>query len=160
MKISFSKILNITLIGIIVVMVSSSYVEGTTAGTATDPLVTLNYVEDRLMSLNARIDERFEALESKEGSSSNGLLAYEVLDVKIGTVINLEENTQVILRAGEAIAIAGVGGGLSDLTVGQDLKTGEYLTKNHLLLIPRTDGRGIKMITDGFVMVSGGYTIE
>ena len=162
MKKSFSNILNVVLIGVIVLMASSSSSEGASyydAGSATDPIVTQSYVEERISALNASIDARLKVLEENP-SSTGGMVAYEVVEVQAGQIIHLEANTQFILRAGEATAIAGVGGGLSDLTTGLDLKTGDALSKNHLLLIPKSDGRGVKMGTYGWIMVSGEYSIK
>lgn len=164
MKKSFSNILNIVLIAVIFIMVASSVSNGASyseAGSATDPLVTLSYVEERIALLNANFEERIKNLENNKSSiQASSMMAYEVVEVHAGQTINLEANTHFILRAGEATAIAGVGGGLSDLTIGVDLKTGDVLTKNHLLLIPKSDGRGVNMSTYGWVMISGEYSIQ
>lgn len=151
--------MNLVLIVIIMILITMNFAAGSNPGTATDPIVTQSYVEGRLNALNESIDERLQALEN--GSSDSGAsLFFEVFSLEAGQTLYLEANTQVILRSGEATAIAGQGGGLSDLTEGYDLATGQNITKNHLLLIPRSDGRGLLMQTFGWVMVSGDYRIE
>ena len=50
--------------------------------------------------------------------------------------------------------------GVSDLTSGIDLMTGMQVETNHLLLVPRDDGRGILVSTEAWVMVRGDYIIE
>jgi len=41
-----------------------------------------------------------------------------------------------------------------------DLMTGSQVVTNHLLLVPRNDGRGITAVTDIWVMVRGTYTVQ
>lgn len=152
---SISTKINLVLIIIILLMLTSMFSSGVNynAGSASDPIVTQSYVESRIEALNASIDEK---LEQNKGAS----LQFAVLQVFEGETIHLEGNAQFILRSGQATAIGGEGGGLSDLTTGLDLATGDNVSKNHYLLVPKTDGRGVQMITMGWVMISGNYTVE
>ncbi|MBN2795958.1 MAG: hypothetical protein JXR88_11170 [Clostridia bacterium] len=159
MKNRRSVSLNLILIIIILILLTSNFAAGSNPGTATDPIVTQSYVEGRLAALNKSIDERLKALESNS-SGSGASLQFQVFSLEAGQILHLNGNTQFILRSGEATAIGGQGGGLSDLTTGIDLGTGENITKNHLLLVPKTDGRGVTMKTFGWVMVSGDYSVE
>lgn len=153
--------INLVLIIIILLLMTGGVATGANPGTTSDPIVTQSYVEGRLNALNASIDERLTALEERPaGTSDGGTQAFAVEQVFTGQIIHLEANSLFILRAGLATAIAGPGGGLSNLTDGFDLATGESLTKNHLILTPKSDGRGVQMTSDGWVMISGGYTIE
>ena len=70
------------------------------------------------------------------------------------------EGTQFILRSGSATAIDNGANGVSDLTAGKDLSGGTAVEKNHLLLVPRADGRGISCSTKCYVMVLGEYTLQ
>ncbi len=81
------------------------------------------------------------------------------LALKAGEKLIGKSGTQVILRSGEATAIDNGQNGVSDLTTGTDLRTGNKVGQNHLLLIPREDGRGIAATTEVWVMVMGSYTI-
>lgn len=162
MKKSFSNTLNIVLVGIIIIMAGSTTASGASysdAGSSTDPLVTLSYVEERIESLNSSLDARLKALESNSGSGGEAV-SYKVVKVNEGQIISLEANAQFVLRTGMATAIAGQGGGLSDLTTGINLSTGDSVALNHLLLIPQSDGRGVEMNSNGYVMISGGYSIK
>ncbi len=147
-KISFS--LNILLITIILLLVSFNLVSGDnyTVGSETDPVVTKSYVDNAISKIQ------------QGGGGSSSSVKFEVIKVSKDNVITLEENALLIVRAGETSAIASEQGGLSDLTTALDIKTGEQVELNHLILIPRTDGRGIKMKSDGYIMVSGGYSIK
>jgi len=90
-------------------------------------------------------------------------LKYEVVEVEAGQKIIFKESSEVILRSGKALAIAGKNGdGLADITTDSDknnLVTDDIVPPNHLLLVSRDDGRGLKAITKLYVLVKGSYTI-
>ena len=97
---------------------------------------------------------------SSEESGASGPLVFTVVEVPEGGRLIGEMGTEMILRAGTAVAIDNGADGITDLTSGQDLKSGESVVRNHMLIIPRADGRGISCSTHCYVMVKGGYTIE
>lgn len=142
------------------------------AGSQTDPIVTKSYVEKRIVELEKKIAEanklqieqqistvqgQLELLLKNSGSASS---EFTLLQAKGEDVITLGDNSQFILRAGTAVAIAGAGGGISDLTKGTDLGTNQDVIKNHLLLCPKNDGRGIKIMSDSWIMIKGTYQIQ
>ncbi len=71
-----------------------------------------------------------------------------------------DASAEIILRSGTATAIAGASGGVADITAGRDLSTGTEITKNHLLLVPVDDGRGIRCTSTCYVMVKGDYKLQ
>ncbi len=107
---------------------------GIDPGTAEDPLVAKSYLDQ--------------------------LVRLQVLELEAGAVLRGEAGTEMVLRAGRAAAITTPQGGISDLTAGRDIQAGEAIPANHLLLIPRSDGRGLKALTDIVVLVRGGMTLE
>lgn len=163
--------------GICVLLVSGISIAGLgDAGTQTDPLVTKSYVEKRLIEIEKKITDaaavqtsqqvataktQLETLikASNTGGANTSTGDFSLIQVKSGDAIIMGENAQFVMRAGLATAIGGQGGGLSDLTAGKDLKNGENLETNHLILIPKNDGRGIKMTYDGWLMIKGSYQI-
>ena len=78
-----------------------------------------------------------------------------------GDAIYAVSSCEIILRANDVICIApDETQGIADLTSGSEIYNGMRLTKNHLCLIPRGDGRGILATSNSvFVMVRGEYTI-
>lgn len=84
----------------------------------------------------------------------------QVVTVPAGKTLIGQAGAEFILRGGRATAIASANGGLSDVTDARDIRQGENVIANHLLVIPRTDGRGLKALTDLFVMVRGAYEIK
>lgn len=103
-------------------------------GSEDDPLVTRSYVED--------------------------MMTFKVVEVPQGKEIICGGGTEIILRAGKALAIDSSMGGLSDVTSGEDLRSGREIMGNHLLIVPRDDGRGLKASGDIIVMVRGPYYIK
>ena len=84
---------------------------------------------------------------------------WQVVQVPAKTTVVGETGTEMILRSGSATAVDNGKNGISDLTGGKDLRMGQSITLNHLLLIPGSDGRGIKTVGMCFVMINGGYTL-
>jgi hypothetical protein len=125
------------------------------AGSETDPLISLSYLEQRISEVKKYVDDK---ISGSNNSNSNKL---EVIELKSGQKIIGREGTEFILRSGKAIAQVSDLGGISDVTEGVDLKEGENIPRNHQLIIPRDDGRGLVIIEDStFILVRGEYIIE
>jgi len=151
-----NKILTLVLVSLIVLM-SLSFTE---PGTDSDPLITLTYFESRYDVLKAYVDENFVNKADEVQVEAPAYKFIVVGPVSAGTKIILGDSAEFILRAGRATAIGNGINGLSDLTTGIDVGTGEEVQLNHHLLSPRDDGRGVTAITDGvYVMVKGVYSI-
>lgn len=116
-----------------------------TPGSEGDPVVTKSYVDSQIAQVKG------------SGAASN---TYVVVQVSAGQKLLGKGGTELILRSGEATAIDNGANGVSDMTAGKDLMTGQSVGQNHLLLVPKDDGRGIQAITDLFIMVRGSYTIQ
>jgi hypothetical protein len=82
--------------------------------------------------------------------------------IHIGTNLIGDAGTEIILRysSSSTNAITSDLGGLSDITAGVDLANGEAIPKNHLLIIPRSDGRGVSVNEYAIFMVRGSYTVN
>ncbi len=129
------------------------------AGTASDPVVTKSYVDDLVKELRAEMEKSSSGSASATPASSDGA-TFIVVEVQAGQSVIGKEGTEMVLRSGSATIIDNGAVGVSDLTAGADLMSPKAVTKNHLLLIPRDDGRGIKCNTHAYVMVKGGYTVQ
>ncbi len=112
----------------------AAFGSASTPGSSDDPLVSKSYVD--------------------------AALSYEVVHVMAGQSIIGGAGTEMILRSGEATAIDNGANGVSDITSGADLMSGTKIETNHLLLVPRADGRGILTSTECYVMVRGEYTLK
>jgi len=112
----------------------SASAAGTTPGTDADPLVSKSYVDQYVQWLP--------------------------IMVKAGQTLAAEGGTELVLRSGKATAVESGGAGLADVTSAKDLLRGVNVPLNHLLLVPRTDGRGLKAVVDSWVLVRGAYAIQ
>ena len=123
----------VAVLSVLLLAGAAVWAAGGAPGSEEDPVVSKSYVDGRTA---------FSAVELAEGQKL------------IGT-----GGTEIILRSGEATAIDNGVNGISDLTAGSDLMSGDAVGLNHLLMVPRADGRGITALTDAWVMVRGEYEI-
>lgn len=128
------KIIVIVISIVLILGISVAFGAVSTPGSETDPVVTKSYVD--------------------------GKVSYKPVRLETGQKLIGDEGTEVILRSGEATAIDNGSNGISDITAGKDLMTGNTVAANHLLLIPRKDGRGIAVSTEAWVMIRGNYTVQ
>ena len=84
------------------------------------------------------------------------VVPFEVYFAPEGSTIIFEAGVEFILRSGEATVVAGPNG-LANLTAGHDVQNGQTIYRNHLLLTPVTDGRGVHFTTGAWFMIRGNY---
>lgn len=143
---------NVIIIGLAILIFAFFAIESNASSEITsDPLVTLSYLEQRIEAFKVYVDN------NSQGTAATNA-KFEVVEVKAGqTVIFTDASVEFILRSGDATAVASENGGLADLTAGVDLLTGDSIKKNHLMLIPRNDNRGIVAKSDLWIMIKGTY---
>jgi outer membrane murein-binding lipoprotein Lpp len=144
-------------------------------GSAADPVVSKSYMDAQVEILSTQISDMQAQIDKLQAAVSEGsgtpstpetpqttvdAPKFEVVKVDAGKSIIGGASTEIVLRSGTATAIAGASGGVSDLTEGVDLATGTAVSKNHLLVIPVDDGRGIQCTSLCYVMVKGDYTMK
>ena len=117
-------------------------------GSSGDPVVTKSYVDTKLAELESKL------------STQGGSETYTPVMIPANKTLIGGQGTEIIFRAGEATTIDNGANGVSDITAGKDLRTGESLTLNHLLVIPKEDGRGIKANTEVWVLIRGAYKLN
>lgn len=127
-------------------------------GSNKDPLISKSYVDGKIDEVKKYIDSKVKNNSSTSGSSSS--TALEIVELRAGQSMIGASGTEMILRSGTGLAIGSQLGGISDITGGKDLNTGEKIAKNHMVIIPRDDGRGVYSRGETFWMVRGSYTIE
>lgn len=94
-----------------------------------------------------------------EASTQNSYLKYAIVELQAGEKLLAEESSEIIVRMGNCTAIASANGGLSDVTSGKNLSNLEKVDLNHLIIIPRTDGRGLLANDNTIIMIKGDYEI-
>ncbi len=138
----------IILTGLLLILLAATvavWADTSDPGSAGDPVVSKSYVDAQIAALKA---------------SSTSSDTFKVLSIEKGKKLIGEEGTELILRSGTAKAVDNGVNGLSDLTAATELMGGASVGKNHLLVVPKNDGRGISAESDIYVMVKGGYTIK
>jgi hypothetical protein len=99
-----------------------------------------------------------ETLKARVASLESG---YTVVESKTGQKIILSGGSEAILRSGSAVAIVGTSGGLVDASIGGDIdKNGMKIPVQHLLISARTDGRGLSITSNSYLLIRGAYTIK
>lgn len=136
-------------------------------GSAADPLVTKSYVDAKFAEMTklvssviepGKVEDTNKNTPNEEGTVSMG---YQPIGpIEAGQVIFGGEGTEIILRGGKAKAVCPGENGLSDLTAGSDIANDVDIPLNHLLVIPRRDGRGIRIEETAYIMVRGEIIYE
>ena len=124
-------------------------------GSDKDPIITKSYLEVQISKLKEYIDNKNNSTSSIQTSAH-----LEVVTIKKGQNIIFENGSEVILRSGKANIIDSENGGIADLTIGTDLRMNYEVPSNHLLLIPKSDGRGLNAESNCTLLVKGKYIIN
>ncbi|MDP4118205.1 MAG: hypothetical protein Q8873_03325 [Bacillota bacterium] len=115
-------------------------------GNEDDPVISLSYLK------NVFMNEVTEYIDTQNGLAK--------IELKAGQKVIGQSGTEFILRMGSATVIATESGGLADITDGYDKANKAEVSPNHMLIVPVSDGRGMKANNDVIVLVKGKYTIE
>lgn len=132
-------------------------------GASDDPLISKSYIENQLMpQIKQYIESRLAEVGGGSGDGAAAVTAdkFNVVNASAGQQIICSAGTELILRMGSASVIATEKGGIADTTDGFDLADGTFMPANHLLIVPVSDGRGVRATTDIIVMIKGGYTVK
>lgn len=159
-------------------------------GSEADPLVTKSYVDQQIAQLSALIAssgssgtgsvdskvvaqlqtdvgdltsfiigalQEIDSLKNRVNALESG---YIVVEAKAGQKVILAGGSEALLRSGTATAIKGTYGVIADATAGVDLNDGANVPLQHLLISSRSDGRGLTIKSNSFLLVRGAYTIK
>lgn len=156
------------LIGIQIFLATAIIATGVTfanqAGSSDDPLVAKSYVDDQINQVLKVINNTIGS-DTSSGSSSNTNMqisgsSFKPVLVEVGQTIYGKEGTEIILRSGKGNAVVPGAEGIANITNGLEVKNKNTVNKNQLLIIPRDDGRGIKVTEKAWFLVKGDYEIK
>jgi hypothetical protein len=158
-------ILKKILVLILILAIAFTAVVFAAPGDTNDPIVVLSYLNDRLNALKEefKLDEiplllkKVDDLSSTKGSEGSTKL--EVVELFGGERLIAGAGTELILRGGKAYVIGSELGGISNVTAGKDFVAGMEFVANHLMIVPRDDGRGAYTDDYAIFMVRGSYEI-
>ena len=87
------------------------------------------------------------------------MTSFTPVHVNAGQTILGGEGVEIIRRSGGATAHVPGQDGLVNASAGLDLDHGHPIQANHLIIIPREDGRGIRATQDSWFIIRGDFTI-
>lgn len=164
----------------------ASNAAGTDPGTQSDPLVSKSYVDQRIAELAnsinaansgnaaaapdsevlmAQVEYLVKDYLSKNSGTLSGTAAagsaasFAPVSVSAGKTIYGGEGAEFILRSGAGTVVTTTES-IINVTTGRNLATGATVPAGNLLVIPRNDGRGIKVTQNAWIMVKGSYTVQ
>ncbi len=158
------------LVFVIVIALLLSAVTSAAPGDSSDPIVVLSYLNQRLTNLiseykldtistlSTQVKDLQEKLKSAGGQSTSAP-NLEIVEIHENEKLIAEEGTELILRGGEAFIIASELGGLTNVTKGKDFVADMSVPANNLLIVPRSDGRGVYTNNYAIFMVRGKYEV-
>lgn len=158
------------LIFTMVIALTATTVIFASPGDTSDPIVVLSYLNQRIESLidDYKLEEieeiktQIDELENGTSSSKEGTtasLSLDIVEIHEGEKIIAKEGTELILRGGEAFIIGSELGGITNITLGKDFVSDMMVPANHLLIVPRDDGRGVYTNDYAIFMVRGEYEV-
>ncbi len=131
------------------------------AGSSEDPLVAKSYVDDKINQvlevINSTVGSENTSTNTNVQTSGN---SFKPVLVEVGQTIYGKEGTEIILRSGKGNAVVPGAEGIANITNGLEVKDKNTINKNQLLIIPREDGRGIKVTEKAWFLVKGDYEIK
>jgi hypothetical protein len=110
-------------------------------GTDSDPLVTKSYVENYVRDALA--------------SAGKTGLQWQIKNLSVNEEFICVAGTNFIVRTGSAVVVDPTGSGIPDLTSGVNVANGKPATRDHLFIVPRSDGRGIRAQSPVIIMYLG-----
>ena len=130
-------------------------------GDNSDPVVTKSYIDKVVSEVKVYIDEKLSGKTvGTEDEEAITTTVFEVVSIPKGKQVVFGASTEFILRAGSGTIFASKQGGIADVTAGEDLGGGKRVPQNHLLIVPRDDGRGFTTESETVIMVKGIYLIQ
>lgn len=140
---------------------------GETYTTEEDPLVSLSYVNAEMEKLKQEMKAEMEAYVREEiaknsvGGSSSQQVVFSTEKLNAGQKIVALGACDIILLTGSVKAVCpSATQTLTDKTTETSLLNNSDISKNHYVIIPKADGRGICCTSSGTeIMIKGEYKV-
>ena len=177
---AFARLVGLLLVSATVLTLTVAATGG--AGTSSDPLVTLSYLNEKflpqiLSEVDKKTASREQTLSSKlteqvksetqekygasSGNASGGTAAsFTVVTLNQGQILYMGVGCEAMLRTGSGVCVAASTPGLIDETSGAALAGGLGLQKNHLYMAT-VDSRGVQASANSTkLLVRGNYSVQ
>ncbi|MBR5528292.1 MAG: hypothetical protein IKV97_04750 [Clostridia bacterium] len=127
-----------------------------------DPLITLSYLKEVFAPLLK--EEIKMELNGAPAEEESVYVGYTVVELSKDQLLKSTFGTvELIVRPGSsAVVVSDIPeNGLSDVSEAKEILNGEEVGINHVLIIPRNDGRGIRITSEkAYVLARGDYAVE
>lgn len=141
-----------------------------TAGTASDPLITLSYLTDKFTpQVQTMVDEAVAANQSELEAALDAIVdsytgsgesdSFQVVTLSKGQTLTGDVGCELLLRVGTATCVADSTPGLIDTTTGGTLSNGGSLVTNHLYMVTISTRSITATSATVKVLVRGPYTV-
>lgn len=140
----------------VLVAVALMSITFTVSYTTDDPLITESYLNNVFFE---KVKEYIAANASSGETTVQQEGGFKLVSVTKGQKFTASAGCEFIIRQGSADVIISSLGGVSDVTDGVDIVSGE-LPSNHHFVVARDDGRGFCALNNVLVLVKGGYKIK
>lgn len=124
-----------------------------------DIFASKSYVDDKIASVMNLINGS-DSPDNTGGAIPVAGASYVPVSVAVGQTIIGGEGTELILRAGKGNIVISGQDGIVNATTGQSLVNGHKATLNNIMIVPRADGRGVKVTEAAWFLVKGEYVLK
>jgi len=140
---------------------SSSSNETSDNNSSSNSISTQQLTSEVVEVIDKLYADKFAMLEEIAGNAEEEKQeSFEPVLLLAGQILLGGEGAEIVPRSGVSVAYSENSMGLIDVTSGEELYMGTALSANHLLLVARSDGRGVYAQTDSWFIVKGGYIIK
>ncbi len=129
-------------------------------GSSDDPVVSKSYVDEKIEQLLTALESGGTININSASGINDAKVKFVPVHVGVGQKLLGGEGTEIILRVGRSFAVVPGTEPLIDVTDGTEMKDTGELKKNHIVIVPRNDGRGVRVVEDAWFLVKGEYTIS
>ena len=180
---AFARLVGLLLVSVTVLTLTVAATGG--AGTSSDPLVTLSYLNEKFLpqilsevdkktasreqTLSSKLTEQVKSetqtFEQKYGASSGNTsggtaMSFTVITLNQGQILYMGVGCEAMLRTGSGVCVAASTPGLIDETSGAALAGGLALQQNHLYMAT-VDSRGVQAGANSTkLLVRGNYSVQ
>lgn len=144
---------------IVAIIIVSAVVFAAEPGTENDPVVSKSYVDNKIEELLKTLESGGTINTGSATSADMSKFKYVPVHVGVGQQLIGGEGTEIILRVGRSFAVVSGTESLVDVTTGTEMNDKAEIKKNHIIIVPRNDGRGVRVVEDAWFLVKGEYTI-
>lgn len=144
-------------VGLVAVVIVGGAIAAGTQGSQSNPLVTLDYLNEVVLpqlmkDVEKQVKERFDELKKEQKTPGT---AFETIELEQGKTLHPEAGSQFLIRSGTLKSTDA----FVDLTTGETWVNEGSLAVNHLY-IATGDKQTAAAETGAVLLLQGGYTVE